>query len=405
MTRTLLPRPARRPRRCGALLRKSGVTRTRSSGNRAGNPGRFIVTRARWGAGEEVPRPPLDLTSRVVERGEERATRAGALPRPVRRPRRRVQRRRGVVVVVVVGGGNRRAKAGVVVVVSAGAPVGPGARAPLDRVDGDAPLGPPPLSAVDPEILRRLDERLCARARVAFGPVTIPAVAARRRGTCRGENRQAAPAVGAVQAVERVTPPARVGRRRVVRREASRPRRADACRRGGNPARARFERPRGRPRRSVQILRRRARLSRSVVDRRAVFARASGSPSIGSSELARIGALIGALFAARSGALGAPQRTTKTPPTSGDDTAGGGVRDPPSTFGRRAAGSCRRDDSYSSPDAAAVAGWTRCWKPPDSGGGRGRRTRRAASRRRIRPDRRPPRADAFAGPRRRRVAG
>ena len=67
---------------------------------------------------------------RFVERGEERATRAGALPRPIRRPRRRVHRRSYPR--LVGSSGNRRAKAGVVVVVVvvvAGAPVGPGARA------------------------------------------------------------------------------------------------------------------------------------------------------------------------------------------------------------------------------------------------------------------------------------
>ena len=358
------------------------------------------MLRARDGRGGGGPATAPGPHPRVVERGEERATRAGALPRPVRRPRRRVQRRRGVAVVVVVGG-NRRAKAGVVVVVSAGAPVGPGARAlgPGRRRRAARTSAAPGCRSRDPAPPGRAAVRGAPR-RVII--ITHPPSRLDAKAPAGGENRQAAPAVGAVQAVERVTPPARVGRRRVVRREASRPAARRVPARGEPGAVAVRASGGGRPGRSVQILRRRARLRRRSPRRlRArvglALDRIIGA-LIGALIGARIGALIGALFGALFGALIGRRRRL-----------GEATTQPAAAFAillRRSVGARRvlpaRRFIFLPGRGRRRAGG-RAAGAPDSGGGWSA-TRRAGRRRRIRPVA-VLGADAFAERRRRRVAG
>ena len=346
------------------------------------------MLRARDGRGGGGPATAPGPHLRVVERGEERATRAGALPRPVRRPRRRVQRRRGVAVVVVVGG-NRRAKAGVVVVVSAGAPVGPGARAlgPGRRRRAARTSAAPGCRSRDPAPPGRAAVRGAPR-RVII--ITHPPSRLDAKAPAGGENRQAAPAVGAVQAVERVTPPARVGRRRVVRREASRPAARRVPARGEPGAVAVRASGGGRPRRSVQILRRRARLRRRSPRR--LRAR------VGLALDRIIGALFGALIGALFGALIGRRRRL-----------GEATTQPAAAFAillRRSVGARRvlpaRRFIFLPGRGRRRAGG-RAAGAPDSGGGWSG-TRRAGRRRRIRPVA-VLGADAFAERRRRRVAG
>ena len=117
------------------------------------------------GAGEEVPRPPLDLTPASLS-----AARSGrrALELYLARYDDRGGESNG-------GGASPSSSSSEETVArrlassssSRLALPSDRGRVPLDRVDGDAPPGPPPLPAVDPEILRRLDERLCAGLRVA----------------------------------------------------------------------------------------------------------------------------------------------------------------------------------------------------------------------------------------------
>ena len=301
------------------------------------------MLRARDGRGGGGPATAPGPHPRVVERGEERATRAGALPRPIRRPRRRVQRRRGVAVVVVVVGENRRAKDG--------APVGPGARAlgpgrrrraartpsaPGGRSRDPAPPGRAAVRGAPRRVVvgahppSRLDAQAPAGGRIV--KPLLPWV--RSRPSSELLHRHEWPDAE-WPAARRHAPPRGACRRGGTRRRRGSSSEGSAPAIGPDPPlapssiaapspRARRARPRSDPRSCHRSCHRSSHRSCHRSSHRTTH------------------------------------RTMKKP-LGDDDTAGGGVRDPPSTLGRREAGPPGATIHIPPRTRPPSRGWTRCW--------------------------------------------
>ena len=349
MTRTLLPRPARRPRTCGGSPAKKWCyaqahAAAKSAGLR-GEPGLgaiYCYARA-MGAGEEVPRPPLDLTpaslsaarsgrralelylARYDDRGGE-SNGGGASPSSSSSSEKTVARRMAL-------------------------PSDRG-RAPLDRVDGDAPPGPLRSRRSIPRSCAAWTSG-CARGSASRRRRRSPAVAARRPGTCRGggsssrscrgcgPGRRASYSTG-TSGPTPSGPPRGVTPRRAARAGAGGTRRRrGSSSEGSAPAigpdpplapssiaapspRTRRARPRSDPRSCHRSCHRSSHRSCHRSSHRTTH------------------------------------RTMKKP-LGDDDTAGGGVRDPPSTLGRREAGPPGATIHIPPRTRPPSRGWTRCW--------------------------------------------